>query len=181
MFRLRQKIVCIELYKTPLNTWCDSVACTSREDKRDIAIESDLHVCVNNYITIYFSNRLVLLVLKQSKIVPFLWLMNAFIDFYEYCLKFFNFMMQKNSMVETQSLNQRNKKDTQRKKTQSQKPPKNKDRTMVCSYKRQTQHNKKKTRNVTIIISTTNIKHNNRTITCKKTPNNNNRTTSTTT
>lgn len=32
-------------------------------------------------------------------------------------------MMQKNSMVETQSLNQRNKKDMQRKKTQSQKKP----------------------------------------------------------
>lgn len=31
-------------------------------------------------------------------------------------LSFFNFMMQKNSMVETQSLDQRNKKDTQRKK-----------------------------------------------------------------
>lgn len=74
-------------------------------------------------------------------------------------------MMQKNSMVETQSLNQRNKKDIQRKKTQSQKPPKNKDRTMVCSYKCQTQHNKKKTRNVTILFQPQTL-HNNRTITC---------------
>lgn len=81
-------------------------------------------------------------------------------------------MMQKDTMVETQSLNQRNNKDMQRKKTQSQKPPKNKDRTMVCNFKRQTQHNQNKKQNPerNNIISTTNIKHNNRTITCKKKP-----------
>lgn len=75
-------------------------------------------------------------------------------------------MMQKNSMVETQSLNQRNKKYMQRKKTQSQKKPQ-KTRTGQWYAATNAKHNttKKKPRKVTILFQPQTL-HNNRTITC---------------
>lgn len=85
-------------------------------------------------------------------------------------------MMQKNSMVETQSLNQRNKtqslnqrnkKDMQRKKTTITKktPKKQGEDNGMQLQTPNTPQPKKKTRNVTILFQPQTL-HNNRTITC---------------
>lgn len=54
-------------------------------------------------------------------------------------------MMQKDSVVKSQSIYQQHKKGMQRKNTITKKDQNN-DRTMVCHFKPQTQHNKKKER-----------------------------------
>lgn len=73
-------------------------------------------------------------------------------------------MMQKDSMVETQSLNQRNKKDTQRKKNTITKPPKKQGQDNGMQLQTPNTTQQQKTRNVTILFQPQTL-HNNRTIT----------------
>lgn len=74
-------------------------------------------------------------------------------------------MMQKNSMVETQSLNQRNKKDMQRKKHNHKKNPKKQGQDNGMQLQTPNTTQQQKTRNVTILFQPQTL-HNNRTITC---------------